>query len=137
MKRTLAEKEWENETMSREMTSNNAIIDKLRNEKGLLEETVASLKEELAESRNAYSLATADERSEDNELILAKQEAGEWEARCKSVLKEKETTEDEIGEMQHRMADMEADNEKLQRELHFSNKANSMKVRVFPVLRCR
>lgn len=66
---------------------------------------------------------------EDNEqLLAAKQEAAHWEESYNCLVQEKEVIQNDLMELQDRLAGMQAEYEKSQRELVNCSKNYSIKV---------
>lgn len=113
--------------MSRELSSTKSLIDKLKGEKDLLEGTIARLNQEISTNNVPVSSPTV-RGEESDELALIKQEVSRWEADYNSAVQEKEALQADVTDLQNKLDTVQTNYEKVQRELHFSNKASNVKV---------
>ena len=126
IKHALAERDWEKETLERELTSCKNFTNVLQKEKDELEKEFANLQRELSSSTTALLHSST---VEDNEqLLAAKQEAAHWEESYNCLVQEKEVIQNDLMELQDRLAGMQAEYEKSQRELVNCSKNYSIKV---------
>ena len=126
IKRTLAERGWEKDNLEREVTSCKNIINVLQKEKDELEKEFANLQREMSSSSAMVSTGNSEEQSD--QLLSAKQEAAQWEESYNFVVQEKEVLQREVVELQDKLAGLQAESEKLQREILNNNKNYSIKV---------
>ena len=127
IKRTLTEKGWEKDNLERDVTSCKNIINVLRKEKDELEKEFANLQREMSSSSVMVSPGNSEEQSD--QLLSAKQEAAQWEESYNFVVQEKEVLQRDLVELQDTLAGVQAESEKLQREILNNNKNYSIKVR--------
>lgn len=116
------------------MTSCKNAANVLQKEKEELEKDFASLQQEMASMSTAViQRATL----EDNEqLLAAKQEAAHWEESYNCLLQEKENFQNDLVEIQDKLANIQAEYERSQRELMSSSKNYKIKVsKMYFVLR--
>ena len=126
IKHALAEKDWEKETLERELTSCKNVTNVLQKEKNELEREFANLQQEMSSSTTALLHRST---VEDNEqLLAAKQEAAHWEESYNCLLQEKEVIQNDLMELQDKMAGTQAEYEKSQKELVNCSKNYSIKV---------
>ena len=126
IKHALAERDWEKETLERELTSCKNFTNVLQKEKDELEKEFANLQRELSSSTTALLHSGT---VEDNEqLLAAKQEAAHWEESYNCIVQEKEVIQNDLMELQDKLAGIQAEYEKSQRELVNCSKNYSIKV---------
>lgn len=126
IKHALAERDWEKETLEREVTSCKNVTNVLQKEKDELEREFANLQRELSSSTTALLHRST---VEDNEqLLAAKQEAANWEESYNCLVQEKEVIQNDLMELQDKLAGIQAECEKSQRELVNCSKNYSIKV---------
>ena len=125
-KRILAEKDWEKENLEREVTSSKNIISVLQIEKEEMEKEFANMQRELASSSMAIVPGSTGEESE--QLLSAKQEAALWEESYNFAVQEKEDKQKDLLKLEDKLAGLQAESEKLQREILNCNKNYSIKV---------
>ena len=126
IKHALAERDWEKETLERELTSCKNFTNVLQKEKDELEKEFANLQRELSSSTTALLHSST---VEDNEqLLAAKQEAAHWEESYNCLVQEKEVIQNDLMELQDRLAGIQAEYEKSERELVTCSKNYSIKV---------
>ncbi|KAL9963859.1 hypothetical protein ACROYT_G027410 [Oculina patagonica] len=125
IKRTLAERDWEKENLEREVASCKNVTNVVQKEKEELEKEFAHLQRELSSSSTVLVHSNAEENEQ---LLAAKQEAAQWEESYNCLLQEKEVFQNEFLELQDKLAGIQAEYEKSQRELMNCNKNYSIKV---------
>lgn len=133
IRHALAERDWEKETLEREVTSCKNVTNVLQKEKDELEREFANLQRELSSSTSALLHRTTVEENE--KLLAAQQEAAQWEESYNYLVQEKEVIQKDVMELQDKMAGIQAECEKSQRELVNSSKNYSIRVSqiyVFP-----
>lgn len=116
------------------MTSCKNTANVLQKEKEELEKEFASLQQEMASMSTAViQRATL----EDNEqLLAAKQEAAHWEESYNCLLQEKENFQNDLVEIQDKLANIQAEYERSQRELMSCSKNYNIKAsKMYFVLR--
>ena len=126
-KRMLAERDWEKENLEHEVMSNKSTVSIMRQEREELEREFNNLKSEMLSTSAA--LVASDTTDDGDQVLLARQEASRWEERYNLAAREKEGLQIDLQALQDKIAVLQADSEKSQRELLNSNKANSIKVR--------
>ena len=108
------------------MTSCKNTRNVIQKEKEELEKEFASLQREMA-SISAEVIQRG--AVEDNEQLRAtKQEAAQWEESYNSLLQEKESFQNDLMELQDKLANIQAEYEKSQRELMSCNQNYKIKV---------
>lgn len=108
------------------MTSCKNITNVLQKEKDELEREFANLQRELSSSTTALLHRST---VEDNEqLLAAKQEAANWEESYNCLVQEKEVIQNDLMELQDKLAGIQVECEKSQRELVNCSKNYSIKV---------
>ena len=126
IKHALAERDWEKETLERELTSCKNVTNVLQKEKDELEKEFTNLQRELSSSTAALLHRST---LEDNEhLLAAKQEAAHWEESYNCLVQEKEVIQNDLMELQDKLAGIQAEYEKSQREQVNCSKNYSIKV---------
>lgn len=132
IKRTLAERDWEKENLEREVASCKNVTDCIQKEKEELEKEFANFQRELSSSSTALVHSNAMEENE--QMLAAKQEAAHWEESYNCLVQEKEVFQNDVMELQDKLAGMQAEYEKSQRELMNCSKNYSIKVSEFDFL---
>ena len=66
---------------------------------------------------------------ENQDVVLVKQEIVQWETNYSFLLEDKEAIQSELEAVQEKLALLQADYDKCQRELHSQNKNNTVKVK--------
>lgn len=127
LKRTLAERDWVKENLEREVASCKNVTNVIQMEKEELEKEFANLQRELFSSSTALVHSNVIEENE--QLLAAKQEAAHWEESYNCLVQEKEVFQNELMELQDKLAGIQAEYEKSQRELMNCNKNYNIKVR--------
>lgn len=116
------------------MASCKNVTNVLQKEKDELEKEFAILQWELSSSTTALLNRST---VEDNEqLLAATQEAAHWEESYKCLVQEKEVIQNDLMELQDKLAWIQAEYEKSQREVANYSKNYSIKVgeiQVFPL----
>ena len=126
IKHALAEREWEKETLEREVTSCKSATNVLEKEKDELGREFANLQREVSSSVTALLHRST---VEDNEQLLAtKQEAAHWEESYNCLVQEKEAIQNDLMELQDKLAGIQAECDKSQRELVNCSKNYCIKV---------
>ena len=126
IKRILAERDWEKENLEREVTSCKNATTVIQKEKEELEKEFANLQREMSCISTAVVQRSGPEENE--QLLAAKQEATHWEESYNCLLQEKETFHNDLMELQDKLAGIQAEYEKSQRELMNCSKHYSIKV---------
>ena len=126
IRHALAGREWEKETLEREVTSCKNVTNVLQKEKDELEREFANLQRELSSSTSALLHRTTVEENE--KLLAAQQEAAHWEESYNYLVQEKEVIQKDLVELQDKMAEIQAEREKSQRELVTCSKNYSIRV---------
>ena len=122
----MAERDWEKENLEREVTSCKNTISVLQKEKDEVEKEFVNLQREMSSDLMAVVSGGADEESE--QLLSVKQEAAHWEQSYNFAVQEKEVIQRDFVELQDKLAGLQAESEKLQREILNSKKNYSIKV---------
>lgn len=125
IKRTLAERDWEKENLEREVASCKNVTNVIQKEKEELEKEFANLQRELSSSSTVLVHSNAEENEQ---LLAAKQEAAHWEESYNCLVQEKEVFQNELMELQDKLAGIQAEYDKSQRELMNCNKNYNIKV---------
>ena len=128
IKRTLAERDWEKENLEREVTSSRNVISVVQKEKEELEKEFANLQMEMSTRQSVVASGNTNEESD--QVLSAKQEAAHWEESYNFVVQEKEVMQRDLVELQDKLAGLQAEGERLQREILNCNKNYSIKVSV-------
>ena len=108
------------------MTSCKNTISVLQKEKDEVEKEFVNLQREMSSDLMAVVSGGADEESE--QLLSVKQEAAHWEQSYNFAVQEKEVIQRDFVELQDKLAGLQAESEKLQREILNSKKNYSIKV---------
>ena len=108
------------------MTSCKNVTHVLQKEKDELENEFANLQRELSSSTTALLHRSTVEENE--QLLTTTQEAAHWEENYNCLLQEKEVLQNDLMDLQDKLAGIQAEYEKSQREVANYSKNYSIKV---------
>ena len=122
----LREREWEVESLRRELNTKNSSMDKIRNEKMVLEKELTMLQDQM--TTQVSQVQVLESSPDDLEVSFLRDTVSQLEIDCKNAVDERDMLQSEMASLQAKLSQLQDDCDRYRRQSEVAGKTGSLNI---------
>lgn len=129
--RSLRQREWELDALKRDLASRTTSLEKIRQEKSVIEQELIALRDEMGSRMNEAPVLESG--FDEFELLDLREKLSQYETELKDVTEVRDTLQNELGDIQRRFLVLESERDQYRRQSQTSGKEGSLTVTKYEI----